>query len=129
MSSSDSSSDWCSSDLCCPESQFRSSGHADVHGRYRRSPVERLSCPQPGQSEVAESRPLRRVERARLDAALRAAASERLRLADRGAEEFPLAQVEDAGASGEFRYRRSEEHTSELQSLMRTSYAVFCLKK
>src|SRR3546814_4346846 len=27
------------------------------------------------------------------------------------------------------RYPRSEEHTSELQSLMRTSYAVFCLKK
>src|SRR3546814_7160244 len=27
------------------------------------------------------------------------------------------------------RARRSEEHTSELQSLMRISYAVFCLKK
>src|SRR3546814_7731559 len=27
------------------------------------------------------------------------------------------------------RYFRSEEHTSELQSLMRISYAVFCLKK
>src|SRR3546814_1515537 len=27
------------------------------------------------------------------------------------------------------RGRRSEEHTSELQSLMRISYAVFCLKK
>src|SRR3546814_1734116 len=27
------------------------------------------------------------------------------------------------------RSRRSEEHTSELQSLMRISYAVFCLKK
>src|SRR3546814_4521958 len=27
------------------------------------------------------------------------------------------------------RKRRSEEHTSELQSLMRTSYAVFCLTK
>src|SRR3546814_8242227 len=27
------------------------------------------------------------------------------------------------------RYNRSEEHTSELQSLMRISYAVFCLKK
>src|SRR3546814_5467058 len=27
------------------------------------------------------------------------------------------------------RGERSEEHTSELQSLMRTSYAVFCLKK
>src|SRR3546814_4650432 len=26
-------------------------------------------------------------------------------------------------------YGRSEEHTSELQSLMRISYAVFCLKK
>src|SRR3546814_8143726 len=28
-----------------------------------------------------------------------------------------------------FRELRSEEHTSELQSLMRISYAVFCLKK
>src|SRR3546814_9705029 len=27
------------------------------------------------------------------------------------------------------RFLRSEEHTSELQSLMRISYAVFCLKK
>src|SRR3546814_7584794 len=32
----------------------------------------------------------------------------------------------DQGAAGEL---RSEEHTSELQSLMRISYAVFCLKK
>src|SRR3546814_7436969 len=31
-------------------------------------------------------------------------------------------------AEGEQR-QRSEEHTSELQSLMRNSYAVFCLKK
>src|SRR3546814_9376720 len=30
---------------------------------------------------------------------------------------------------GRLRQSRSEEHTSELQSLMRTSYAVFCLKK
>src|SRR3546814_3115401 len=29
----------------------------------------------------------------------------------------------------EFLLSRSEEHTSELQSLMRISYAVFCLKK
>src|SRR3546814_3723112 len=29
----------------------------------------------------------------------------------------------------EHRHFRSEEHTSELQSLMRISYAVFCLKK
>src|SRR3546814_5447723 len=30
---------------------------------------------------------------------------------------------------GRSRRHRSEEHTSELQSLMRISYAVFCLKK
>src|SRR3546814_9769954 len=33
------------------------------------------------------------------------------------------------GASLLMTYGRSEEHTSELQSLMRISYAVFCLKK
>src|SRR3546814_5671773 len=32
-------------------------------------------------------------------------------------------------AAGVDAARRSEEHTSELQSLMRISYAVFCLKK
>src|SRR3546814_3750997 len=34
-----------------------------------------------------------------------------------------------SGASAISEGRRSEEHTSELQSLMRISYAVFCLKK
>src|SRR3546814_8548657 len=33
------------------------------------------------------------------------------------------------GRSDEYRSRRSEEHTSELQSLMRNSYAVFYLHK
>src|SRR3546814_8498293 len=37
---------------------------------------------------------------------------------ERGIEEFRLGWM-----------KRSEEHTSELQSLMRISYAVFCLKK
>src|SRR3546814_9424966 len=38
--------------------------------------------------------------------------------------------LEKLGApEGEARDARSEEHTSELQSLMRISYAVFCLKK
>src|SRR3546814_8250395 len=32
-------------------------------------------------------------------------------------------------SSATIHFRRSEEHTSELQSLMRISYAVFCLKK
>src|SRR3546814_3877276 len=35
----------------------------------------------------------------------------------------------DGRAPPPFRPGRSEEHTSELQSLMRISYAVFCLKK
>src|SRR3546814_10907124 len=34
-----------------------------------------------------------------------------------------------SGRIGEPQKTRSEEHTSELQSLMRISYAVFCLKK
>src|SRR3546814_10806145 len=34
-----------------------------------------------------------------------------------------------ARVQGAHRQERSEEHTSELQSLMRTSYAVFCLNK
>src|SRR3546814_10153534 len=41
-------------------------------------------------------------------------------------------QREENAARQTFRKRlreRSEEHTSELQSLMRISYAVFCLKK
>src|SRR3546814_7753015 len=33
------------------------------------------------------------------------------------------------GVGHDLHGRRSEEHTSELQSLMRISYAVFCLKK
>src|SRR3546814_2713587 len=38
-------------------------------------------------------------------------------------------QSVDAGAQRRDPLVRSEEHTSELQSLMRISYAVFCLKK
>src|SRR3546814_3151517 len=39
-----------------------------------------------------------------------------------------IARREDPAGMGVFSLR-SEEHTSELQSLMRISYAVFCLKK
>src|SRR3546814_6555461 len=37
--------------------------------------------------------------------------------------------AQQTGLSGDECFQRSEEHTSELQSLMRISYAVFCLKK
>src|SRR3546814_4808941 len=39
------------------------------------------------------------------------------------------ARAAGGGRPGRVDGRRSEEHTSELQSLMRISYAVFCLKK
>src|SRR3546814_6271311 len=41
---------------------------------------------------------------------------------------LPVAPVEQIGWNGDAT-ERSEEHTSELQSLMRISYAVFCLKQ
>src|SRR3546814_2613117 len=41
----------------------------------------------------------------------------------------PAAQLVDLATSFQRGSSRSEEHTSELQSLMRISYAVFCLKK
>src|SRR3546814_3939908 len=53
----------------------------------------------------------------------------------RGLPERWLRRLQDAGGQGNLHHwqdeprSRSEEHTSELQSLMRISYAVFCLKK
>src|SRR3546814_13843843 len=41
--------------------------------------------------------------------------------------DFEVQEAQEAAAEAES--QRSEEHTSELQSLMRISYAVFCLKK
>src|SRR3546814_7090248 len=38
-------------------------------------------------------------------------------------------RLADAKANANIEQARSEEHTSELQSLMRISYAVFCLQK
>src|SRR3546814_7155009 len=55
----------------------------------------------------------------------------RLRLQFQSAE-FVARELDHAGFfdhRGIGRQLRSEEHTSELQSLMRISYAVFCLKK
>src|SRR3546814_6611899 len=55
------------------------------------------------------------------------------------ADQIETLNLDEAAAHPDFSYRpetgeelyhsRSEEHTSELQSLMRNSYAVFCLKK
>src|SRR3546814_4537816 len=50
------------------------------------------------------------------------------RVEERGATEPRLVAVED-NHTVQLEVQRSEEHTSELQSLMRISYAVFCLNK
>src|SRR3546814_2049810 len=48
---------------------------------------------------------------------------------DRSLEADRNRRDQDEGSQRERSGTRSEEHTSELQSLMRISYAVFCLKK
>src|SRR3546814_10803412 len=62
------------------------------------------------------------------------AAADKLRedaaaVADAGAALLVLEGVPSSLAQAITAASRSEEHTSELQSLMRISYAVFCLKK
>src|SRR3546814_8215985 len=53
-------------------------------------------------------------------------APEALGIGDRAGVHVVVLGAIDVGRPGD---GRSEEHTSELQSLMRISYAVFCLKK
>src|SRR3546814_7507418 len=53
----------------------------------------------------------------------------RMKLPAYRAEAKPLPDIARAMGGDVVETLRSEEHTSELQSLMRISYAVFCLKK
>src|SRR3546814_1489373 len=111
MRISDLSSDVCSSDL-------RQRGDPARHGLgdlWRVAPVDQAARQVP--AEVEHRRPagqrLEQLGKARPDPGE----------AGGGREQ----REEDLGAQRE--NPRSEEHTSELQSLMRISYAVFCLKK
>src|SRR3546814_1352204 len=61
--------------------------------------------------------------------AQRAAGAGPRRLRDDAHAAQPAGRPPDGRARLDRRRGRSEEHTSELQSLMRISYAVFCLKK
>src|SRR3546814_6517858 len=51
------------------------------------------------------------------------------RLVDHGMRDAGDQPLAVADGAGRILQQRSEEHTSELQSLMRNSYAVFCLKQ
>src|SRR3546814_9821611 len=96
----------------------------------RNSTVLTHSFPTRRASDLARPRD-REARRLRLDRADRQIARAR----GRGGEIVALDAIDrqvprsgDRGAA-EGGHRRSDEHTSELQSLMRISYAVFCLKK
>src|SRR3546814_8934979 len=52
-----------------------------------------------------------------------------IRPGEKGCTVAGSAETWSARSSWSATHNRSEEHTSELQSLMRISYAVFCLKK
>src|SRR3546814_9629726 len=105
MRISDRSSDVCSSDL-----QHQQFGTTD--------PLRAALAVVPGQHQRHEEPQHQRQG----DAALQALRPPELL----GDDIHALQECERARSIGQ---RRSEEHTSELQSLMRISYAVFCLKK
>src|SRR3546814_3102515 len=81
---------------------------------------------QPGNNHDKEGRPLA-VAYIRVPAALNPTMTEYVE--SRHREEQDMLVREAARWDGTRIVERSEEHTSELQSLMRISYAVFCLKK
>src|SRR3546814_1896716 len=101
-------SDW-SSDVCSSDLQQDHPGE-DGSGRSRSpgalSALRQLHVPEAG----GEGKGL-----------------QRLSVADRQGLAYRAVPEPQRGGRGVA--RRSEEHTSELQSLMRISYAVFCLKK
>src|SRR3546814_5118854 len=96
---------------------FRSRGDAPAGG-----PVHLCQRPRNGLAQAAPAQPQGRNP----GAAEGACSLEGTRGAIEGHSQGPHRQGRHAGRPGPF---RSEEHTSELQSLMRISYAVFCLTK
>src|SRR3546814_2817730 len=119
MRISDWSSDVCSSDLIgpCPRR---------VPRHYRRRASR-------GAARIKKaSRPLRANARDREAGNAWAASPPRPATPDRAILALVRFDIVDRVLDGGDLFRRivrSEEHTSELQSLMRISYAVFCLKK
>src|SRR3546814_6404071 len=79
-------------------------------------------------SDLGSGNPLRRNKKPKTPAPSITQTSKRLLFTEKAPR---IANIEMAGnrCCGRIRMTRSEEHTSELQSLMRISYAVFCLKK
>src|SRR3546814_5449773 len=112
MRISDWSSDVCSSDLPTPDSTDHCSAALLLPPCIRRNPLcYRAAILIPGHSRLMQGSP---------KAGAKTAPGECLRWGEKRPFNKRLCAAQPA---------RSEEHTSELQSLMRISYAVFCLKK
>src|SRR3546814_9391035 len=128
MRISDWSSDVCSSDLLVLGA--RREARREQHPRrvevgQRREHVLELTQRHALQPEaLGHQRAQQRLVRVGLDREI--AAVDRLDVEQRARALAQRRQVVDVGRGA---FGRSEEHTSELQSLMRISYAVFCLKK
>src|SRR3546814_4863351 len=117
MRISDWSADVCSSDLVACDARQAGKGALAAH---RARNAERAAQLVPGRraADDPDSAPAQRL----------------LALRDRGQAQFGDGPLYLSGCRAwphhdPFGNQRSEEHTSELQSLMRISYAVFCLKK
>src|SRR3546814_2905017 len=101
---------------------------AQVRDAVRRL-ARRLSCRLPGEARVADDRRgWRQSCRDRGRGGVRGSSAYDAR-GDAADRDVAAAVAGSGGLSRLWGGERSEEHTSELQSLMRISYAVFCLKK
>src|SRR3546814_10359271 len=121
MRISDWSSDVCSSDLLAAQQVGQQRANAVGRGHLLQRAAERLL----GKCQVA----LLQVREAQRVADLRVVGGVVGRLRQQHQGGIRVAALQRYAAFEQARPRRSEEHTSELQSLMRISYAVFCLKK
>src|SRR3546814_5492630 len=116
MRISDWSSDVCSSDLY-PRGSARIRGNLDIPGT-RRQDAALCRSPFPRPSPIVGYRRKRE----------RPAAAAVATAWDKKGRKAPRFRPPNSCADS-LKRTRSEEHTSELQALMRISYAVFCLKK
>src|SRR3546814_3922953 len=137
MRISDWSSDVCSSDLAphlfeiVERAHFRSKEVDDDVARVEQHPVAALHAFRRDAEDALVLQLLAQMVGHGADLPGRAAGGDHHEVCDAGfVGEFDDDDVVRLVVfQGRLDHRRSEEHTSELQSLMRISYAVFCLKK
>src|SRR3546814_4602968 len=117
------SSDW-SSDVCSSDLARRDEGHDSDHGGPGHGPCQQHLCGHLGRHQASSGPAVVAPKASPQQQSDAASAADQVRRQIAVAER--LLRVKEAKDN---LITSSEEHTSELQSLMRISYAVFCLKK